>query len=217
LTARLVDELLRSFGFAMEILNQRVPYLKPLSPDAIIKEGESVLFTASGRGSSSLYSKLGYTDRKPTTYRMGLTYPEEVEFEEDGRNTGLPADWESTMGAAVFGADISRDKRAKMEAALVSITGKPITDLERQLGAPFRGTNEQWAQLATLLHVDVILTQLNPSTRRTEPALWYTSKSSNYLIVDLDGVPLQAVRTGEFVLDTLPASLSAWLDVHSPS
>lgn len=219
LIARLGDELLRSFGFAMEILNQHVPYLKPLPQGALIKEGDSLLFSASGRGNPSLYYKLGYTDRKPTTYMMGLTYPEEVEFEEDVSSTGLPTDWESTLHSAIFGADISRDKRAMMEAALISYTGKPITDLERQLGESLRGTQEQWKKLATLLHVEVILTKLNPSSRRIEPFAWYTSKSDKYIIVDTNGVPLQQAKTGEFAIpmDSLPASLSAWLDVHSPT
>ncbi len=216
LTARLVDELLRTFGYAMEILNQEVPYLKPLPQDAMIKEGESVLFTATGRGNPALYYKLGYTGRKPTTYMMGYTYPEEVDFEEEPEETQLPADWHSTLQGAVFGADIGRDKRAMLDAALVTITEKPIQTVEREIGAPIKGTVDNWKALSTYLKTDIILTRFNPTTQRIEPHMWISAKADprKCIVLDIHGIPLQHPKTGAFVLEyaNLPTSLKGWLD-----
>ena len=82
LIVRLVDELIRSFGYAEEILEQRVPYLKPLGQGTMLHEGDTALLSVVGRGTDSLYEQLGYMSRKPTTYTRGYTYPEEI-----------PADW----------------------------------------------------------------------------------------------------------------------------
>ena len=216
LTARLVDELLRTFGYAMEILEQEVPYLKPLPQEAMIKEGDSVLFTATGRGNPSLYSKLGYTGRKPTSYMMGLTYPEEVDVEEEPEETQVPADWHSTLQGAVFGADIGRDRRAMLDAALVTITENPIQTVERELGGPIKGTVENWKALSKYLKTDIIITRFNPTTRRIEPATWISAKSDpqKCIVLDLNGIPLQHPKTGSFVFEyaNLPTSLKSWLD-----
>jgi hypothetical protein len=91
LTARLVDELLRTFGLAQEILENRVAYLRPIDSDNIVREVDAMLFSTSGRGDELLYERLGYSGRKPSEYMRGLTYPEEVEYDfEEATMGGLP-------------------------------------------------------------------------------------------------------------------------------
>lgn len=223
LTARLVDELLRTFSAAMEVLQQdgrRVSLLKPLHHDDVIHQGESILFSAEGRGDDFLYEKLGYLGRKPSDYTAGLTYPEEVSA--DGMDSGpvmLPADWAATLQYAEFGADIARDNYAKQVAAIVGITGKPITDLERDLGAEYRG-GAQWAQIAGILGLTVVVTYINPDNRRIEYLTSYAgggggaaAPAPRYVILDPTGVPLQKVSDRSYVLTEaeLPGSLRAVL------
>jgi hypothetical protein len=86
LIVRLVDELIRSFGYAEEVLEQRVPYLKPLGQGTMLQEGETALLSVVGRGTDSLYEQLGYMSRKPSAYTRGYTYAEEI-----------PADWLDLM------------------------------------------------------------------------------------------------------------------------
>ena len=96
LVVRLVDELIRSFGYAEEILEQRVPYLKPLGQGTMLHEGETALLSVVGRGTDTLYEQLGYMSRKPSTYTRGHTYPEEV-----------PADWLDVMQPTTQGGGAS--------------------------------------------------------------------------------------------------------------
>jgi hypothetical protein len=96
LIVRLVDELIRSFGYAEEILEQRVPYLKPLIQGTMLHEGETALLSVVGRGTDTLYEQLGYMSRKPSTYTRGHTYPEEV-----------PADWLDVMQPTTQGGGAS--------------------------------------------------------------------------------------------------------------
>ena len=99
LTARLVDELLRTNGSAYEVLQKkerRVTRLRP--PTGIVKEGDSQIVSFDGRGTKELYEQLGLTVRHPTAYTQGYRYPEEVSAEELGREiateSGLPVAWE---------------------------------------------------------------------------------------------------------------------------
>jgi hypothetical protein len=101
LSARLVDELLRSSGPAYEILQKhhlRVQTLRP--PTDLVREGDSSLLSFEGRGDDSVYKRLGLKDRLFTDYTKGYVYPEEVSAEDLGREiateSGLPAGWEET-------------------------------------------------------------------------------------------------------------------------
>ena len=212
LTARLTDELLRTFGEAMEILDQRVPLLRTLRPDTMIKTDGAVLFSAEGRGDEFMYEKLGYLGRKPGTYTRGYVYPEEVGFGGDL----LPADWAETLQVAVFGADISRDRYGRMIAAIVGITGKPIATLEEKLGEKFRGQPAQWERVAAILGVHVIETEIDRVTRQLRVADVYDAgkESANYVILDELGIPLQKKSNLKFVVGEkdLPVSVKAALE-----
>lgn len=219
LTARLVDELLRTFGLAMEVLGGDVPLLRPLTKGTVVKGDSSLMFTAEGRGDASLYERLGYYGRKPSDYTHGYTYPEEIGKEVEDADIaaiGLPADWASVLKIPVFGADVERSTEAKIKAALVLITKKPIADLESRLGTPFRG-GDQWADIAVALGLNVIVTRYDTVSERMEYNNVYTvaggaAAEPKYLVLDYEGVPLQK-HDSSFILQEseLPASLRVLL------
>jgi len=230
LAARLVDELLRSFAAAEEVMHQKVPFLRPLPADALVKGGDSLLFAAEGRGSSALYERLGYSGRKPTKYTRGYSYPEEVDLEVEGVDPHMPLipePWASRLRPAVFGADIERDPRAKFEAALVAMYKKPIGDLMSALGGvALDGSPDSLETLAELLNVNILTMAYNPETHSAELDKWYGagrlatgSEDTKYVILDLKGVPLERIKKpGYYKIAErrLPAPIRKWLDDHEP-
>jgi hypothetical protein len=224
LSARLVDELLRTFSAAEEVLKEKVPFLRPLSADALVRGENSLLFAAEGRGSADLFAKLGYTGRKPTAYTKGLTYPEEVDMEVDGAESftpSIPEDWTEKLATVTFGADIDRDPRAKFEAALVNLAEKTIEDLEHEMApTPLDNSPASIEKLANLLKVNILTVAYNPETRRVELDRWYGDgdKEGAYVVYDLEGVPLLRKKNLEFSMarKRLPVSIKKWLSDHEP-
>jgi len=233
--ARLVDELIRTFAEAMEILRRKVSFLRPLEKDAIMKEGDSVTFAAAGRGTDPLFSKLGYTGRKPTGLTAGLTYPEEADVDSEGEEEELPtvsypADWLLKVRPAALGADIDRDKSSQFRTVLALITKTSIEELEARLGGVvLTGTLENWRALSNLLGVDVLFSSYDAGEKKTAISGWIKAPKPagaaaslhvpRYLLLDLFGVPMQRETTGTFVFNEadLPATIRAWLDAHSPT
>lgn len=213
LTARLADELLRTFGEAAEILEQHVSYLKPIAKDQIVKEGDTLMFSAFGRGDESLYDKLGYSRRRPGTYTRALTYPEEVSKSEIeiATHTGLE-EW--GFQKPVFGADISRDPLNKIVSILVYMTGKSIDEIEREIG-PFTGSNANWTLLANMLEVNIIFTEYNNQQIKPAEIIRRQPISSQYIILDPDGIPLLHIQSKKYIVadKDLPSVIHKWLNL----
>jgi hypothetical protein len=213
------------------VLKQKVPYLRPLQADALIRSSDSLLFAAEGRGSTALYDRLGYSGRKPTAYTKGYTYPEEVDMEVEGVDQympPIPEDWTSKLRPALFGAEVSRDARARFEAALVSITNQTIQSLEAAMApTPLDNSPAALQKLSEILNTNILTTAYNPETRRAELDRWYGPGASSpeeeetaYIVLDLQGVPLERVKkSGSYKLaePRLPRSIRKWLDEHSPA
>jgi hypothetical protein len=229
LTARLVDELIRTFSAAEEVLRQKVSYLKPLPASALIRSTDSLLFAAEGRGSTVLYDKLGYSGRKPTAYTKGFTYPEEVDVEVDGVDPfmpQIPESWTKKLKISVFGADIARDPRARRDVALVSLYKKPISELEKALGdAPLDGSPASLDKLAEVLGLNILTTAYDPETRSVGLDKWYGAgrptppAEAEYVVLDLAGIPLERKnKPGMYksVEHRLPSAIRKWLDEHGP-
>lgn len=221
--ARLTDELLRTFGQAQEVLEQHVPYLRSMDRSAIIKGEGALLFSVSGRGSHTLFDRLGYSGRKPSEFTRGMTYPEEVDFSPEDlvSETGLSPDWDATLQPAVFAAPIQRDGRARLNASIVGITGESIASLEDKLGKPFTGAPEQWNAIAKATRTDIFLTRIEPTTHVVSPHKWFHESddaSLRYVIVDPFGIPLQVKNSMTQVLKSaqLPATLRMWMDSNNP-
>jgi len=221
MTARLTDELLRTFGAAAEILEQKVSYLKPLDPSAVLQEEKGILFTATGRGSTSLYDKLGYSTRKPGQFTQGLIYPEEVSVSTVDVKGTLPVDWE-TLEPMAAPADIARDTKALLDVAIVTLTEMSLPNLERRMGRAFRGTTADWEYIAKEFNRVIISTQWNDKEHRLEPATRIRpppvggagGPEPHYIVLDMNGIPLQRKGTGTLTSTRLelPATLRAWLD-----
>jgi hypothetical protein len=207
MSARLTDELLRSFGKAMEVLHQGVSRLKPLAPNELLYEPESLLFSAIGRGSKTLYDTLGYSERQPTQYTTGLTYPEEVGI--DGATIQLPEDWRSSLRRIPYNA-VLREPSVVLNAVIQSLSGTE---------QHFEGTTADWLALANSLNVNILKTHYDSTNHRIdvyEQILGWrgaVDTMRNYMVLDVDGIPLQSVKTRQFTFPEadLPASIrSAW-------
>ena len=203
MAARLTDELLRTFGKAMEILTRSVPRLKPLSGSEVRYENNALLFSATGRGSEALYDRLGYKDRQSTRYTTGLTYPEEVGVDE--ASIHLPADWDSALYRIQVSAYVSLDRTSFLNQVIRRITKKD---------GDFHGSYDDWKALAEEFNITVIMTHYNSITHRIEPVTEISglSPSTNFMVIDVDGIPLQNRRTTGFTLteEELPASIRSW-------
>jgi len=201
MASRLTDELLRTFGKAMEILTRSVPRLKPLLGSEVRYENNALLFSATGRGSETLYDRLGYKDRQSTRYTTGLTYPEEVGVDESSIN--LPADWEPALYRIQVSAYVSLDHASFRNKVMRTITKKDVD---------FHGSYDDWKALATEFNVTIIKTHYNSITHMIEPVDEIGGPSTNFIIVDVDGIPLQNRRTTGFTLteEELPASIRSW-------
>jgi hypothetical protein len=229
LSARLVDELIRTFSAAEEVLQQKVPFLKPLPSSALIRGTDSLLFAAEGRGSSALYERLGYSGRKPTAYTKGYTYPEEVDMEVEGVDPytpAIPEDWTKKLRVSVFGADVARDAKARRDAALVALYKKSVPELETAMGdVPLDGSPASLDKLAEVLGLNILTTAYDPETRSVALDKWYGAgkveapAESVYVVLDVMGVPLERVlKPGVYksAEHRLPSSIKRWLEEHSP-
>ena len=220
LVVRLADELLRSFGYAQEILEQRVPYLKPLGSETVIREGDSVLLSISGKGDATTYEKLGYMGRNPTSYTQGDTYPEELNIDME-----TPADWLQTLQyyAVQLKPDVYRDPTAMLVSTLVMITQKSVADLARDLRIPaFNGSQEDWKRLAQHYKTEILFTRPNQPTRTVVVDMWIGSNAAptvqrKFIIIDPEGIPFQRQKDKSFVIPEaeLPSSIQRWVEAHS--
>jgi hypothetical protein len=217
ITARLTDELLRTFGAAIEILEQKVSYLKPLDPAAVLRDDNTLLFSASGRGTSALYDKLGYSSRKPGQFTQGLIYPEEVGIQMLETQGALPPDWD-TLEPFQAPADIGRDAKALLNVAIVTITGRALDVIEGELRRSFRGTTADWEYIARTFNMVIIPTEWNEAVHRLEPKTRIRPPAGaaepQFVVLDMKGIPLQRKGTGVLTNRQLelPATLRAWLD-----
>ena len=197
LTARLVDELLRSFGSAMEILNQHVSHLKPFAKDQVQKDGDVMLFSAFGKGDEALFDALGYSRRRPGKYTQALTYPEEVSLED----ITLPKQADTAFAIPRFGADV-RTEYERLIASLVQMTDLSFAEIEAIVGK-FRNTEENWAALGKHLHANIVLV----GKRKVLPF-----ESTMYILLNAAMQPLKH-RSGKYIVqhEELPNDVKAWL------
>lgn len=221
--ARLTDELLRTFGAAEEILNQRVPYLRALDRSVVQHTEDAMLFSVSGRGTDALYKRLGYGVREPTEYTRGLTYPEEVDIlpADDMPAEGLSPDWSATLQIAKFAAPIQRDTRARLTASIVALTGTALDTIEKRFGAIFTGKEEQWRSLAEAFDFNVVITKIDPTTHVPTPKTLITIGAGaaarpmerDFIVLDGTGIPLQQKGTLKLRLKyaELPTTIQMWL------
>ena len=195
MSARLADELIRTFGKAEEIINHKVSRLKPLQSNEFRYEDNSLVFSAEGRGTQLLYDILGYSKRQPTDYTAGLTYPEEI-----GKNKSvidLPEDWKEVLQRTTISAYLTGDPIAYLNNVMRKaklITGDKI----------FTNTPKEWLDLAKHFKVNVLRTYYNAEKQEIEflppPDSIPSRDNSKYIILDLNGIPLHNKKTHEFIL-----------------
>ena len=217
LTARLVDELLRTNGPAYEVLQRKglkVSRLRP--PTGIVREGGTIVLSVEGRGDAELDSRLGFDKRHATAYTRGYRYPEEISAEELGREiateSGLPLAWEdagwSRSGELV---DIVRRlpelRDANLRELLLTAEGSKLTyaafekELQRLRPShstePFNWSEEDLRHFSAILEVNIILTSKQVRTGMLEFKTLIANRSAQYLLFDNDLLPLLYTPSGE--------------------
>jgi len=210
LTARLVDELLRTNGPAYEVLQakeKRVGRLR--TPSGIIDEDNTRIVSFDGRGTGQLYKQLGIVGRHAGRYAQGYRYPEEISAEELGRTiateSGLPISWEAegwSRSGELF--DIVRKLPELQDAILRELLftpeGEKITYsmFERELQRlrpshskePFQWSEEDLRHLSKILDVNIILTKKNVRTGALNVDKLISASSSQYILLDGEFLPL---------------------------
>jgi hypothetical protein len=219
LIARLVDELLRTFSLADEILSARVPRLPSLQSRSIEHEDDTLLFSLPGRGDDDLYTQLGYKGRKPTEYTQGIMFPEETslpgEFEEGDIPGDTPGSWSAVFRHVLLGEELARSDRLKFQTIVSQISGMPIDKYEAHVGHPVIGTESDWKELSEQRKVNIIFTHVDTSIQLLQPyRVLRVEDSEKYIVLDNDQVPFQhKIKAGAFIvhITDLPAPIRSWL------
>lgn len=218
LIARLVDELLRTFSLAEEILEARVPRLQPLQQGTIEHEDGTMMFSLAGRGDDDLFEQLGYTGRKATEYTRGLVYPEETslpgEFAEGDIPGDMPGSWATVFRHLTLGEDISRSPVLKFQIVFGALAGMTYDKYEKTTGHPVTGTESDWNELAQIRNIQILMTNIDPSLQLLQPYKRIGNmESTKFVVLDADQIPFQNKSTGAavFTYSELPTSIRVWL------
>jgi len=210
LTARLVDELLRTNGSAYEVLQAKEKrVLRFRSPSGLTAEEDAYLLSFEGRGTKKIYEDVGLVGRHPTKYTEGYTYPEEISAEVLGRTisteSGLPQSWEDggwSRSGELF--DIVRKlpelRDALLRELLITSDGSTMTytTFEKELQRlrlshstePFTWSVDDLHYLSKILEVNIILTKKHIRTGMLEFKEVIADPSSQYLLLDGESLPL---------------------------
>jgi hypothetical protein len=216
LIARLVDELLRTFGLAEEVLSAHVPRLQPIQQGAIEHEDGSLLFSLPGRGDDELFQQLGYIGRKPTEYTRGLVFPEETSlpgrFDEGNIPGDMAGSWAAVFRHLLLGEDISRSPYLKFQIVFTQLSG--MTAYEKSVGHPITGSESDWKELAEMKNLQIVMTNVDPSLQLLQPYKRLgNTESTKFVVLDGNGMPFQAKSGGAIVfsLTDLPSPIRSWL------
>jgi hypothetical protein len=222
LIARLVDELLRTFSLADEILSTRVPRLPSIQQGSLEHEDGAILFSLPGRGDDDLYTQLGYKGRKPTEHTRGLVFPEETTksglFEEGDIPGDMSSEWSALFRRVPLGPELMRD-RVKFQTMVLQISGMPIDKYEAHVGHEVIGTDADWKELGEQRKVNIVFTHVNPETQLLEANRLLQVDSDKYVVLDADQIPLQHRTTSGIIVNhkDLPKSIRSWLATQGVS
>jgi hypothetical protein len=134
-----------------------------------------------------------------------LTYPEEVGI--DQLAIDLPEDWKAALYRITVSPYLSRDPRAFLNK--VMRIAKFITDEQT-----FHGSQAEWIDISKSQDVNVLRTRYDAEKGRIDVSLGDSIIQSKadipkYVILDVNGVPLQNRKSSGFTLEEseLPASI----------
>jgi hypothetical protein len=216
LTARLVDELIRTHNDAQQILQQKVPRLTP--PKGILHEPDTLTMAFEGRGDKS-FSELGLLGRLPTKYTKGQTYPEEMTDHDVGleeTRQGIPLAWENVEYPPQH-ANTVRDPRLALIVFWSAFLEKPWAELQ-----PFFTGPIQYSALANMKGIHMLFTEWDGSKFQLSGWIAPTPEPTGerqFILFDPDHTPLYSSHKGSYIFkeSDLPTPIRQWLDHSSQS
>lgn len=216
LTARLVDELLRTHGDAEQVLTAHVPRLVP--PAGIARTDGAVVMAVSGRGSIDTYRALGLEGRIPTDYARGLVIAEEMGQEDVGMEPtarGIPLTWSADLKHMTWSADVSRDVGAQQQVFWSAFLGQPWSEVS-SIFKGRRGEGDLFEMLVAKKPNTVILTTRDGPRGYQLTAMYGAQGASNttrYLILDPWRLPLTNNNRETLLAEReLPSAVREWMD-----
>lgn len=217
LTARVVDELLRTHMDAMQVLDNRVSRLHV--PKGVLRGKSDITLAVEGKGEDAIFQELGLRGRLPSRYSASKTYAEELSQEDVGFEEswyGIPADWMEKVRYPPLISALSRDPRARREH-FWGLTLKKEWPEIKHLFIP----RIQYQDLANMTGSHFLLTEFTGQI--FEIARWIApSKDSKdtrtFFLFDPEFTPLmkKEVRSVQFLETDLPAEIQKWLESHFP-
>lgn len=214
ITARIVDELLRTYGDAKQILDGHVSRLR--IPQGIVQGDKEVLFALED-DDEIIFEQLGLKDRLPSRFTRGLVYPEELSAENigfDETHQGIPITWEG-IHLPTFHPDIARDPKTKLQIFWSMLTEVPYSKLQSAI------ESANYTKLADMLEAHILTTRFSEISG-LELDTWYAPTSEKkksermFVILDAEGIGLQINKSYLISEMNLPLPIRRWLDIHSP-
>jgi hypothetical protein len=123
----------------------------------------------------------------------------------------LPEDWKDSIYRIVVSPYLFSDRKAFLNETMK--VAKFIKGDQT-----FNGTHEEWINLAKSMKLNILKTHYNSNTGRIEvssaDAILESRENPIYVILDVNGVPLQNRKTTGFTFreEELPASIKMALD-----
>ncbi len=220
ITARLADELMRTYEPAQQILTGSVARLRP--PVGVVRERDTLLLSFEGRGDAGVWQALGLEGRLPTRYTQGLVIPEELGAENVGceaSRQGIPLTWEGITHMVWPAAATGQNLRAIAWAAILGTTA--WSDAERILQS--EGEMAFYRHVASNNGISVLFTRDTCHgyelvgrlvTKVTKNAKDNGLQDGLYVILTPDRLPLASEKTKQPMLreSELPSVVLSWLD-----
>jgi hypothetical protein len=218
ITARIVDELLRTYEPAMQVLEKRVPRLRP--PVGIVREKDSFLLSFEGRGDTGIFKALGLEGRLPTRYTQGLVIPEELGAEDvgcEGSSQGIPLTW---VGITQMIWPAKATGQALREIAWAGLLDAAWKDLEKiwktkgefafcQAAADITGMHILFTK--DTCHGYQLVSRISPASNTGQQG------QRMFVILTPDRLPLASAKTKQprIAESELPTAILQWLDESS--
>jgi len=227
-TSRIVDELLRYPNLASEILNNKVPKIRP--PLGLVRSEDSLI---TGKSKiRELADELGLNYVPADEYSVGQTYPESIHNDQLKRkerqeHVDIPDSWKKA-GLRRFVLDPIIENRLK--TSLTGFTGDSMKVIEKKIGdikkakslkiEPLKWAELDWWCFAAAYDTDVLVSRYDHESESPKIVRWFkandkaVSKQFCFVFVVESPEVLLSLKK-PLPLEELPPQVKAFLDMGS--